>query len=358
AALASYLGRLLSAAGGSLVAREKDLENLGALHRQILASMPSGLITCSATGRVTFVNRAGAALLELETWHSADISAVLPGLEWRHLDGKRREVEIPTQKGAKTLGLTVTGLDTPPGSALIVFQDLTHMRRMEIELRRADQLAALGRMSAQLAHEIKNPLASMRGSAQLLAEDVRTGLSARLAQILIRESDRLTSLVDAFLKFARPPEPKRQELALEKLVRDCLEMLSSDPLSKDVPIEFDVRPVSAMADPDQLRQVLINLLRNAFEAVKGLNGSVRVRLSEAGEMARLEIWDSAGTIAEPHLRRLFEPFFTTRPGGTGLGLSISYSIIQAHGGNIQVSSSLSGGTCFTVLIPLTQGREL
>ncbi|MDQ3168354.1 MAG: PAS domain-containing sensor histidine kinase, partial [Chloroflexota bacterium] len=200
AALASYLGRLLSTAGGALVAREEDLKKLGALQRQILSAMPSGLMTCSSAGTVTFINRAGAAILELrEEEQNLEMRAVLPGVNWGELDGLRREVSVPSRSGPKILGLTVSPLEGPRGTALIVFQDLTKLRQMEGELRRADQLAALGRMSAQLAHEIRNPLASMRGSAQMLAEEFREGPQARLARILIRESDRLADLVESFL---------------------------------------------------------------------------------------------------------------------------------------------------------------
>ncbi len=192
----------------------------------------------------------------------------------------------------------------------------------------------------------------MRGSAQMLAQDGAEdpGVS-RLTAILLRESDRLSRLVEEFLRFARPPKPVARRVELEQLVRETMEMLQTDPLSRGVELELDLRPVSAMVDPDQLRQVLLNLVRNAFEAA-GAGGRVRVSLASEGGLVRLCVWDSAGAIPESHLGRIFEPFFTTRSGGTGLGLATAYSIVRAHEGRLQVTSTPEMGTEFTVELPL------
>jgi two-component system sensor histidine kinase PilS (NtrC family) len=234
---------------------------------------------------------------------------------------------------------------------LIIFQDLTALRRTEDELRRADRLAALGSLAAQLAHEIRNPLAAMRGSAQMLAQDAAGNAgNERLTAILLRESDRLSRLVEDFLRFARPPPPQRQPVALEALVSETVEMLRADPLGRGVQVVQELTPVQAQVDPDQIRQVLLNLLRNAFQAA-GPGGRVRVSLDVGpdGEPS-LRVWDSAGAIPEEHLGRIFEPFFTTRCGGTGLGLSSAHSIVRAPGGRIQVHSAPQVGTEFMVAL--------
>jgi two-component system sensor histidine kinase PilS (NtrC family) len=192
----------------------------------------------------------------------------------------------------------------------------------------------------------------MRGSAQMLAQDGAgdPGVT-RLTAILLRESDRLSRLVEEFLRFARPPPPQRRSIALEVLVRETVEMLQTDPLSRGVELELDLHPVAAAVDPDQLRQVLINLLRNAFEVVAG-GGPARVALGTSpGGVIQLRVWDSAGAIPESHLGRIFEPFFTTRSGGTGLGLATAYSIVRAHEGRLQVTSSPQAGTEFTLELP-------
>ncbi|HYO60032.1 two-component system sensor histidine kinase NtrB [Archangium sp.] len=353
AVLAGYLTRQLSAAGGRLSEREADLKKLDNLQRQILACMPSGLITCDAEGRVTFVNRAASAILSLEARLSPEthVESLLPGALGPDVRLRRRELTVQTPSGLRTLGLTVTGLEGS-GGTLVVFQDLTELRRIEEDLKRADRLAALGTLAAQLAHEIRNPLAAMRGSAQLLVlEPGADPSSAKLVEILLRESDRLSKLVEDFLRFARPPPPVKQELELELLVAETVDMLRVDPLAWQVGVEMVLAPMRVPVDADQLRQVLINILRNAFQAA-GPGGRVRVTMEAAGELALLRIWDSAGSIPAADLSRIFEPFFSTREGGTGLGLSTAYSIVRAHGGNIRVSSSPQEGTEFLIQLPV------
>lgn len=354
AALAGFLSRQLLATGGRLSASQADLRRLSTLHEQILDSTPSGLLTCEEDGRITYINRAALNILGLEEGaaRAMRVQELLPGLPGLERV-PRSELKVDTSRGLRVLGLTLAPLEgTGRAARLIVFQDLTALRRAEDELRRADRLAALGTMAAQLAHEIRNPLAAMRGSAQLLAQDVQgdPGVS-RLTTILLRESDRLSRLVEEFLRFARPPKPVLRPVGLELLVKETMEMVQTDPLSHVAELELELHPVTAMVDPDQVRQVLLNLVRNAFEAA-GAGGRVRVSLSSQGEMARLSVWDSAGAIPESHLGRIFEPFFTTRSGGTGLGLATAYSIVRAHEGRIQVSSTPKEGTEFSVELPL------
>jgi two-component system sensor histidine kinase PilS (NtrC family) len=357
AVLASYLSRQLWAAGGRLSERESDFRELARFHEQILASMPSGLITCDSQARITFLNRAAETILGVDAARVAlaPVEEVLPGILALGLSARRSVLDVPTALGTRTLGLTVSGL-TPgaltnaEGAHLIVFQDLTELRRMEEELKRVDRLAALGRLSAQLAHEIRNPLAAMRGSAQMLASENDSAAQSRLAQILVREADRLSALLWDFLRFARPPPPTFRPCPLRALVTDTLEMLSADPLAQQARIETVVHDAQSWADPDQLRQVLINILRNALTAA-GPGGRVRVSVIAARTGPEIRVWDSAGSIPPANLGRIFEPFFTTRKGGTGLGLSTAHSIVQAHGGTIHVTSSPEQGTEFVVALP-------
>ncbi len=350
--LAGFLSRQLSQTGRKLRASERDLRELAEVQRQILESMPSGLITCDASGSVGFVNRAGEAILQV----SADelplpVDRLIPGvlaLSAPQLGRPRAELTVKTPAGLRTLGLAMVPLNTPPGARLIVFQDLTQLRRAEEELRRADRLAELGALSAELAHEIKNPLAAMRGSAQLLAEGGDTE-TRRLLGILQRESDRLGALVDDFLAFARPPTPVRQRCALDELVRQTVELLAGDPLAVGVQVAVEPAGLEADVDPDQIRQVLLNILRNALAAA-GEGGRVRAYFSSTNEVRRIHVWDSAGSIASTDLPHIFEPFFSKTPGGTGLGLSTVHSIVRAHGGHVHVSSSPTQGTEFVVAL--------
>ncbi|WP_164009962.1 two-component system sensor histidine kinase NtrB [Pyxidicoccus trucidator] len=357
AVLAGYLSRQLSAAGGALSAREKDLHRLETLQAQILACMPSGLVTCDAGGRVTFVNHAAGAILgvQVDAARSRRLEDLLPGALHLGRRTSRRELTVRTPAGERILGLSITPLaDEREGALLIVFQDLTELRRMEDGLRRADRLAALGTMSAQLAHEIRNPLAAMKGSAQLLGQDgAADAMTVKLTGVLVREADRLSRLVEDFLRFARPPTPVRREVRLDRLVVETVDMLRGDPLSRDVRLEVESGEgmPSARLDPDQLQQVLLNLARNALQAT-GPQGRVRVEVKHAGGEVRLKVWNAGPPIPRTDLARLFEPFFTTREGGTGLGLATAHSIVRAHGGDIRVHSEEGAGTEFTVILPL------
>ena len=347
AVLTGFLARQLTTAGGRLSARERDLRELTRLQQQILAAMPSGLLTCDVDGRITYVNRAAQQILGLDRGDArGNVEDLIPGVRTLFTGRPRSEVTVTTPAGRRILGLTVSALGASPAPLLVVFQDLTDLRRVEQELRRSDRLAELGALSAQLAHEIRNPLAAMRGSAQLLSPGADPD-TQRLVAILTREADRLGELVTDFLVFARPPAPVLRPCDLDELVRQTIELLSSDPLASGLTIEVTPGGLQAEVDPDQVRQVLLNLLRNALAAA-GRGGRVRTFFSRVDGQVRIHVWDSGGSIATADLPRIFEPFFTKRPGGTGLGLSTVHSIVRAHGGQIEVSSSPGEGTEFVV----------
>lgn len=360
AALASYLSKQLRAAGGKLSIKEADLQKLARLQRQILACMPSGLITCKPEGTITFINKAAASILGLpdDTPRPDNIEDLVPGALKLVPGARRSELVVERAGDRRVLGLNLTHLESNDDARLVVFQDLTELRRTQDELRRIDHLAALGTLAAQLAHEIHNPLASMRGSAQLLASEyMRDGESSRLASILIRESDRLAALVEDFLRFARPPPPVLRPCSLSQLVSETVDLLRADPLVSGLDIDLSLSDVWAPVDPDQIKQVLLNLLRNACAAVSP-GGKVRVQIEQDGGDSRIRVWDSAGSIPEAHLSCIFDPFFTTRDGGNGLGLSIAHSIVRGHGGVIQVTSSPASGTEFVVGFPKENGAAV
>jgi two-component system sensor histidine kinase PilS (NtrC family) len=353
AALAGYLAEQASRAGGRLSAREADLKELVALQNRIVDAMPSGLLTCDGEGEITFINPAGVSILGQSSAKNVPrhMNQALPGAMRLPRSTRRAELSIDTPRGPRILGLAVTPLEERGTALLVVFQDLTYLRRMQEELTRIDHLASLGRVSAQLAHEIRNPLASMRGSAQLLGDDVKNSPhSLRLAQIIMRECDRLAALVESYLELARPPPPAKERIRIDLVVAETVEMLRMDPMSHGVLIEESLTPVNGLADAAQLRQVLINLLRNALVAA-GRGGAVRVSVDQQPSEARIRVWDSAGSIPPEELTRIFEPFYTTREAGTGLGLSTVHAIVQAHAGLIGVTSSALEGTTFTVALP-------
>ncbi len=347
AVLSGYVGEQLSRAGGRLVASERDLQSLTNLQNEIVSAIPSGLITCGSDGVVTFVNTAGSTILGVDPSAVVGVRAVdalLPSARAQPV-GRRWETRVETSRGERTLGLSMAPLTT--GGLLIVFQDLTELRQVEAELDRIDHLATLGRLSAQLAHEIRNPLAAMRGSAQLLSGDVAGGPQARLAGVIMREADRLARLVDGYLKLARPPPPQLIQCRLDQVVLETMELLRADPSFVTIRIEQQLEPIEALCDPSQVKQALLNLLRNAAAAVSAARGLIRVRVRAHDGVPSIDVWDSAGSVRAEDRHRIFEPFFTRAQGGTGLGLSTVQTIAQAHGGSISVESSPEQGTTFS-----------
>jgi two-component system sensor histidine kinase PilS (NtrC family) len=359
AVLSGYVGEQLSAAGGRLRASEREFQELTELQNEIVRAMPSGLITCDRDGNVSFVNPAAEAILGLDAAVAMrrKIDDLLPGA--RELSAARRsELRVETPRGDRSLGLSVTPM-LKDGGHLIVFQDLTELRQIEKELDSIDHLATLGRLSAQLAHEIRNPLAAMRGSAQMLVGDSAGAPQERLAKLILREADRLGGLVEGYLKLARPPPPQLQPTRLDTVVRETLELLRADPAFAGVQVDENLEALEAVCDAGQLKQVLINLLRNAAQAlstVKG-RGRIRIRVAHGPEgAALLEVWDSAGALAAEDRQHIFEPFFTKARGGTGLGLSTVHTIVHAHGGTIGVDSSPATGTTFSVKLRTAMGE--
>jgi two-component system sensor histidine kinase PilS (NtrC family) len=232
---------------------------------------------------------------------------------------------------------------------------------MEEALKRADRLAALGELSARMAHEIRNPLAAMSGSVQMLAEQGAIGGNdGRLLEIVLRESDRLNKLITEFLAYARPTLPHKVTIDLKTLVEDMRLLLFSDSRFDHVEIDNRVPPqIQIQADFHQINQVFLNLLYNSAEAMpeggtiviesrfmsKGTNG---FRTSPA---VLVSITDSGRGIDADAAKHVFEPFWTSKADGTGLGLAIVYRIIEAHGGSISVESPSAGGCCCTIILP-------
>jgi len=236
----------------------------------------------------------------------------------------------------------------------VVFQDLTDIRRLEHEVRTSEKLAAVGEMAAQLAHEIRNPLGSIRGSAQMLVGD--TGLSdeqGRLLAIISRESKRLSDTLNRFLYQARAPEQPRDVVDLRPLLEEAVTLLRrGDEVSPEHEVHFtsDDGPHLCLADADQLTQVFWNLVRNGLEAMPG-GGRLDVRLRRSGDEVVFTVHDHGRGMGREEQRKMFTPFHSSSPMGTGLGLAIVYRIVREHGGDINVRSVPAEGTEVEVRLP-------
>lgn len=232
---------------------------------------------------------------------------------------------------------------------------LEQLRDTEAQLVQAAKLAAVGRLSAGLAHEIRNPLASIKGSAEILAEDFPEGHPKhRLLQILSDESVRLNQVLARFLAFARPRHLQRQEFEIRPEIEAVVALLESEGESRRVRLSLESGAAGSpriRGDRELIRQVLLNVLINACQAA-GAGGWVRVEYEARNGEFRLRVRDSGPGFSQEALENAFTPFFTTKEQGTGLGLAISHRIVESHGGRIRVSNHAEGGALVEVEIPL------
>jgi two-component system sensor histidine kinase PilS (NtrC family) len=256
------------------------------------------------------------------------------------------------------LGVSISSLATAdPRNAgyLLVFQNLTDIKRLEREVRTKEQLAAVGEMAAHLAHEIRNPLGSISGSAQvLMAESDISSEQGRLLAIITRESKRLSDTLNRFLYQARPSVETRGPVDVGRLVSEAVTLLRNGPEvgpTHTVEFEMDHGPHVCLADPDQITQVFWNITRNALEAMPN-GGTVSIRVAMEGDTLRLSCRDQGRGIGREEQRRVFEPFQSGTPMGTGLGLAIVYRIVREHHGDISLRSIPGHGTEVEVRLPL------
>jgi len=248
---------------------------------------------------------------------------------------------------------------------ILIFQDLTRLREMEEHLKRADRLAAVGKMAAGIAHEIRNPLASISGSIEILKDDPGSSpQNQQLMGIVLREVNQLNSLIADFLLFARPISPGKEKIHLNRLIEEILQMFTHGPdFNQRIRLETQFQDeLHIQGDPHQIRQVFWNLFINAAQAMPE-GGTLRVELRKnsfppaisGGRVhGEISVIDSGTGIGAEDLEKIFDPFFTTKERGTGLGLSIVHSIVEGYGGKVTVQSRKGKGSVFSVYLPLAE----
>lgn len=381
ALLSAYLAEQLRRKEEELKERITDYSQLEKLYEHIVQNVASGLITVNAQGFITSFNKMAEEItnLKFEEVYQRKMEDLFPGFllkenllafpsgkEGKKSQQGRWETKFQRKDGTVlTLGFSVSPLkdsqDNEIGT-IFIFQDLTKIREMEEDLKRADRLAAIGTMAAGLAHEIRNPLASISGSIEILKDEMDgSGQSHKLMDIVLREIGRLDSLIADFLLFARPSSPQKNLVYLNKIVNELLQVISKSPECRPG-INFFTKfeeDVYLLGDEQQLKQAFWNLLINALQAMPG-GGEINITLrriftndqKEPGQ-AEIIISDTGVGITESDLDKIFNPFFTTKEQGTGLGLSIVHRIIEGHGGKISVQSRPNKGTIFRLTLPIT-----
>jgi len=360
------------------------LENLQALHENIVQSMSGGVITTGLDGRITLVNRAAQQLLEISEAELRGRS--MPDLfqdPLPHFGGGRGDAEVryvAVNGFRKTFRVRVSALklnpsplnpSTPNPSPLnpgplnpnadsdlgfvYSFDDLTEIRRLEREVRMQDRLAAVGRLAAAIAHEIRNPLTSIAGSVSMLSDSpALSSEEHHLLQIVIRESDRLNNIITDFLAYSRGKQYRFERVDLIPLVQDTLTLLEHRLTAENAGIRlqrsFPKSGAWVLADGDKLKQVFWNFCENAVRAIKMTKqaGTLTVSLTERGREWEISFADTGPGINPQQTEKIFEPFQSNFEGGTGLGLAIVYQIVQAHDGKVWARSEVGKGTSFVM----------
>lgn len=384
--LSSYLSESLRRTHQRLQETSQDLTELQTFHQNILQSMHSGLLTTDLHGKITSYNRAAEQITgyTLSEIYGMDLKNIFPGISPPHSlstisDTSKVPYRLETSIFTKTqlkvyVGVSISLLrdNTSKISGLIcIFQDLTELRAMEEQIARADRLAAIGQLAAGMAHEIRNPLASISGSIQMLKADLILNQDDKvLMDIILRESTRLDSILTDFLTYARPKAITFVKCDLvHEILFPTIGLLKND---RRFPVEnISVRVNAApnfpkiVCDVQQMKQVFWNLFLNAFQAMpKGgiLDIVAKIEKMEKQELdphlpiyaGVISITDTGEGIDNEHLRCIFNPFYTTKKDGTGLGLAIVHSIIENHHGKIRMKSLVRQGTTFEVVLPLKQ----
>jgi two-component system, NtrC family, sensor histidine kinase PilS len=362
--IGSYLSESLHTAGERLQEAAGQMADLQKLNEMIVNSIHSGLMTVDEERRVLFVNEFGERILgrDVSSLRGQRLEAVFgPALgpervpRARTADSRVEIAHTAPDGSERELGLAISPLVAGEGGYLLVFQDLTEIKRLERQVRVREKLAAVGEMAAQLAHEIRNPLGSISGSAQVLLSDAEiSSQQAQLLDIIRKESKRLSDSLSQFLLQTRAPAALDIPVDLRELIDEAVTLLRNSPEVRpehSVEFEADAGPHRCLADRDKIAQVFWNLARNGLEAMPD-GGRLVVRLASRGDEVVLSVRDEGRGLAREEQRRIFEPFRSGTSMGTGLGLAIVYRIIREHRGDIIVRSVPARGTEFEIHLPL------
>lgn len=385
AVVTAVLGDRLRRTGTALGEMELQLRQLRTDTNEIMELIDTGLLTVDSGGRLIQANRAARLLLGVEetVWRNREVLEELdrraPGLGsvvartiQSQMPVRRHEIRIVGPEGERYLGLRTTVLSRPDDPwVTVVVQDVTEFKQVEDLVRRAERLQAVAELGASLAHEIKNPLASIRSSVEQLTGNRLTSEDRDvLKRLVLTESDRLSRLLSDFMEFSRLELRRWRVVDLRDVVTQAIGVVAQHPDADGGPrVEYDMpaQPVLVDGDEDLLHRAVFNLLLNAVQHSGG-SGRVHIAVGRAPENdmpasvrlegpARIMVQDSGPGIREEDIPHLFDPFFTTREKGNGLGLAMVHRAVEAHGGAILVDGNAGSGARFTVYLPSQTGRR-
>jgi len=331
--------------------QSRRLQRLESFNARLLDNMPDGLLTLSADGTIMAANPAASSLMDglglvgqplAHLFSTLGLTEARPcGQEWTTLKTRNKHLEIlqlPLKDGS--------------GQSLVLVRDRTELAALERELHSNEKLAAIGRMAAGVAHELRNPLSALRGFAQFFSKKLAGREPEELyARTMVQEADRLNRVITDLLFLARPRQLDFAEVPLAEVFQEVHTLLSMDIAAKGGRLEQNADSQTAMADRDALKQALINLLMNSVAALPGEGGLIELMSQTDDKGTWVRVRDNGRGMTPEEREHALEPFFTTRDKGTGLGLAIVHTIMQEHGGSIGIDASQATGTTVSLFFP-------
>lgn len=350
--LSGFISEQLSILGKELKETSYDLKVLRNLNSVILQEMSTGVVALNHNMQVIQYNQSACKILQQSQLEGLDFRDLLPGLTSDPI----RQAEYVMDPGSNERRLTYSSSAISIGShesnkgTVVVFEDVTELRKLQSQLFQNDKMAAIGELSAGIAHEIRNPLASISGSVQMLSAGIADKEEQKkLLAIIEKEVNRLNHLITEFLDYSRPEKLDLVDLNLVDVLNECVSLVNADPLSHEVHIELELEEdYFIQGNKDKLKQAFLNLMINAIQSMKESENKVlKLQLRKS----LLTLSDTGCGISESDLERIFIPFHTTKKNGTGLGLPIVHSILQTHQIDLSVKSELGLGTEFQLKLP-------
>jgi len=357
-------------------AAKKSLQDTSAIKDQIVTSLPVGLLATDKEGKIAFYNRAAERItgLDLTLAQGRKLDTFLPihlcelseSLD-RGVPISEKEMECEfIENNIVPVSISASQIINDEGEfvgQVMIIRDLGEIRRLQDEIRRKEKLAAIGDLAAGVAHEIRNPLSSIKGIASYYKNKFENGSEdEEMAGVMIEEVDRLNRVISELLEFARPTQLNRKSCDINDLLKHSMRLVEQEAEAKNVRIEFNFTSdyVETEGDPDRLTQCFLNLFLNALQAMESggrliISSSVADSTGESGQVA-VDIRDNGPGIPSEDVSKIFDPYFTTKSKGTGLGLAIVHKIIEAHEGQIKVRSTIGQGTVFSIVLPLTKAK--
>ncbi len=362
AGLSGFLSDQLYSVGQALKETGLQLRNLSELNEAIVANSPLAILTFNQRGKVFHQNPEAVRIFGkdsklmniYETLKISDFSSGSTAQRFERsyqgiLDGDKKELQIILRSLDQQ-----NSESKDSGAFLALIEDRTDLKKLEERLRQNEKLAAIGGLAAGMAHEIRNPLAGISGSIEMLSQSTTNDDDKKLMAIVMREIDRLNGLITEFLDYSRPEPPPTESVNLSQILKEVIDLASKNksiPLTiqHDLQIEKDLM---VKADSNKLRQAFLNIVMNAYQAMSEAQSPVlTVHLAQKKTELVLKIADSGSGMSEATRLRIFEPFFTTKSKGTGLGLAMTYKILQAHQARIIVESEKNKGSSFEISFP-------